>query len=352
MRTIFPLYFSLFCPLIIYGTNGSAYEDQYNNYIENDNFIVEERESYSNLGISTGDGTESFIIMSGENSGEEKRLELSYRSRTSDEAYSYLELGNLVTNDNVNERVSIISNIFKIEGMGIDSETEDGRIRTDPYALQATYNQEDFDATFSHSELMEIIAGNLFLGWLNSSLDNDISTITNQDYWVHSVQGNFLNSQENQDRKTKQGVLGNAIVGTLENYIEGTHTSFPGTSKESGEIRVGDHGGDVFSNTVWSILDHNSDFAVAFGDAYGAIRSRSNPEAINNFEQNIPSIDITFDSENTYINYSTTGNFKLQGSHNLNTWEDLNVTTIEESNEFNFVEPLTNSRFFRIIEIN
>ena len=27
-------------------------------------------------------------------------------------------------------------------------------------------------------------------------------------------------------------------------------------------MRVGDHGGDHIGNTVWAILDHNSDFAV------------------------------------------------------------------------------------------
>jgi hypothetical protein len=67
---------------------------------------------------------------------------------------------------------------------------------------------------------------------------------------------------DNPNRHDEHGVIGDAIIGTLQDYIDGTTTSIQGLSKAAGEIRVGDHGGDANSNTVWAIIDHNSDFAV------------------------------------------------------------------------------------------
>ena len=55
---------------------------------------------------------------------------------------------------------------------------------------------------------------------------------------------------------------GDPIIGTLDEYLAGTATSIPGLTKAVGEMRLGDHGGSAVNNTVWAILDHNSDFAV------------------------------------------------------------------------------------------
>ena len=66
----------------------------------------------------------------------------------------------------------------------------------------------------------------------------------------------------NPNRHDEHGVIGSAFIGTLEDYIAGTQTSIAGLTKQAGEMRVGDHGGDPVSNIVWAILDHNSDFTV------------------------------------------------------------------------------------------
>ena len=67
---------------------------------------------------------------------------------------------------------------------------------------------------------------------------------------------------DNPNRHDFYDRIGNPIVGTLDEYLQGTITSIPGLTKASGEMRVGDHGGSAVDNTVWAILDHNSDFAV------------------------------------------------------------------------------------------
>ena len=102
----------------------------------------------------------------------------------------------------------------------------------------------------------------LFLGCFNPALDGNPDDVTDADRWVHAVQGNFDNMPDNPNRIDEHGVIGDAIIGTLQDYIDGTATSINGLTKAAGEIRVGDHGGDPVTNVVWSIIDHNSDFAV------------------------------------------------------------------------------------------
>ena len=48
---------------------------------------------------------------------------------------------------------------MRLHGMGIQEATSDGRVKTNPFALEATYTHADFDATFSLSELEELING-------------------------------------------------------------------------------------------------------------------------------------------------------------------------------------------------
>ena len=102
----------------------------------------------------------------------------------------------------------------------------------------------------------------LFLGWLNPAVDGDHTSVSDGDRWVHAVQGNFDNMPDNPNRSDQYNSIGDPLFMTLEDYIAGTATSIPGLLKEEGEIRVGDHGGYDVNNTVWAIIDHNSDFAV------------------------------------------------------------------------------------------
>ena len=151
---------------------------------------------------------------------------------------------------------------MRLHGMGIQDAVSDGRVKTNPFALEATYTQADFDATHSLSEYEELMNGCLFLGWLNTAIDGNPNDITDGDRWVHAVQGNFDNMPDNPNRHDFYNRIGNPIASSLDEYLQGTITSIPGLSKASGEMRVGDHGGSDIDNTVWAILDHNSDFAV------------------------------------------------------------------------------------------
>ena len=151
---------------------------------------------------------------------------------------------------------------MRLHGMGIQDASSDGRVKTNPFALEATYTDADFEATFSLTELEELLNGCLFLGWLNTSLDGDHTTVTDGDRWVNAVQGNFDNMPDNPNRHNMYGVIGDPLAMSLQDYIDGTTTSIQGLTKAAGEIRTGDYGGWAADNTVWAIVDHNSDFAV------------------------------------------------------------------------------------------
>ena len=237
-------------------------------------FTVDRDTSFSGVGVKTGkvsqiDGIEEgFEVFGGDNnSGSSVSITMQVREKSYNErhgAHNHLHNGAQGghTSSSVIGHSPLVSSVMRVHGMGIQEASADGRVKTNPFALVGTYRQEDFDATYSLSELQELINGCLFLGWLNTALDGDHLDITDDDRWVHAVQGNFDNMPDNPNRHDEHGVIGNAVIGTLDQNIAGTQTSIPGLSKLSGEIRVGDHGGDDLTNTVWAVVDHNSDFAV------------------------------------------------------------------------------------------
>lgn len=238
--------------------------DDYHNFGQAQSFSVRNGESFSGIGVDTGNGSEKFEITGGTHSGSTTNIDFSVRSKSTKESYGYHEdvNGDDHTNNKLIGHSPLVSNVIRIHGMGIQAASDDGRVKTNPFALEATYTQADFDATYSLSELEELMHGCLFLGWLNTAIDGDPDTISEGDRWVHAVQGNFDNMPDNPNRHSNLGVIGSAYIGTLQDYLAGTVTSIAGLSKEAGEMRVGDHGGDPESNTVWAIIDHNSDFAV------------------------------------------------------------------------------------------
>ena len=238
--------------------------NDYHNFGQTQSFTVRNGESFSGLGVDTGNGNEKFEITGGTHSGSTANIDVSVRSKSTKESYGYHT--NVHGDDHSNDKLighsPLVSNVIRLHGMGIQAASTDGRVKTNPFALEGTYTQADFDATFSLSELEELIHGCLFLGWLNTAVDGDPNSISEGDRWVHAVQGNFDNMPDNPNRHNNLGVIGSAYIGTLEDYLAGTETSIAGLSKAAGEMRVGDHGGDPVTNTVWAILDHNSDFAV------------------------------------------------------------------------------------------
>ena len=234
--------------------------DDYNNFGQKQSFIVDNNASFSGIGVDTGNGNEGFEITGGNNTGSQATVEISIRSKTTKESYGHHKGDH--NNDSPVGRSPLVGNVMRLKGMGIQEASSDGRIKTNPFALEATYNQADFDATNSLSELQELLNGCLFLGWLNTSIDGDPTSVSGGDRWVNAVQGNFDNMASNPHRHDESGVVGAAYIGTLQDYLDGTETSIAGLSKAAGEMRTGDYGGDPDSNTVWAIVDHLSDFAV------------------------------------------------------------------------------------------
>lgn len=232
----------------------------YDNFGAARSFSVGRNTSFTGVGVDTGNANEKFEIFGGDNEDAEKTITIQVREKSDSERWG--QHSNDHSGDTVIGHSPLVSNVMRVHGMGIQATSSDGRTKTNPFALEATYNQADYDATYSLPELQELINGCLFLGWLNTAIDGNPNDITGDDRWVHAVQGNFDNMPDNPNRHDEHAVIGNAYIGTLQEYIDGTATSIPGLTKLAGEIRPGDHGGDPDSNTVWAIVDHNSDFAV------------------------------------------------------------------------------------------
>jgi len=221
-------------------------------------------DSFTGMGAGTGNGVEKFEIRGGVTSSN-RTVSIQLREKTPFESHgaqTHPSITDHYNNDSLIGHSPLVGGVMRLHGMGIQDAVSDGRVKTNPFALEGTYTQADFDATFSLSEEQELINGCLFLGWLNPAVDGNPNDITDGDRWVHAVQGNFDNMPDNPNRHDFYDRIGNPIVGTLDEYLQGTITSIPGLTKASGEMRVGDHGGSAIDNTVWAILDHNSDFAV------------------------------------------------------------------------------------------
>lgn len=239
----------------------NAGHNEYNLFGDTFSYSLDANDTVTGMGGETGNLNEKFEIYGGA-TGRSMNVTMQFRTKAEKEQWGQHDHDVGHSNESVIGHSPLVSNIMRLHGMGIQDASTDGRIKTNPFALEATYTQEDFDATYSLTEFEELINGCLFLGWLNTSLDGNINLVTNADRWVHAVQGNFDNMPDNPNRHDEHGVIGNAIVGSLQSYIDGTTTSIQGLTKAQGEIRVGDHGGDPNGNTVWAIIDHNSDFVV------------------------------------------------------------------------------------------
>lgn len=238
----------------------------YNSFGQSQRYTLGATDTVTGMGADTGNGNERFEIVGGA-AGAAMNVDISFRTKSDAESYGYHTQPDVsgddhYTNDKLIGHSPLVGNVMRLHGMGIQEASSDGRIKTNPFALEATYTDADFEATFSLSELEELLNGCLFLGWLNPAIDGDPTSVSDGDRWVNAVQGNFDNMPDNPNRHNMYGVIGDPLSMTLQDYIDGTTTSILGLSKASGEIRVGDYGGWHGNNTVWAITDHNSDFAV------------------------------------------------------------------------------------------
>ena len=94
------------------------------------------------------------------------------------------------------------------------------------------------------------------LGWLNTSLDGDHTTVTDGDRWVNAVQGNFDNMPDNPNRHNMYGVIGQILllVQSLQDYIDGTATSIQGLTKAAGKLELATHGGELTTTLYGQLL--------------------------------------------------------------------------------------------------
>ena len=235
----------------------------YNAFSAAQSYTLQAGDSLTGMGAGTGNGKEKFEIRGGTVS-DGMNVSIQLRDKSESESYGY-HSDDHYNNNSLIGHSPLVGGVMRLHGMGIADAAADGRIKTNAFALEGTYTQADFDATYSLTELEELINGCLFLGWLNTAIDGNPNDISDGDRWVHAVQGNFDNMPDNPNRHDFYGRIGNPIIGTLDDYLAGTATSIPGLTKAVGEMRVGDHGGDGSDpdgGVVWAILDHNSDFAV------------------------------------------------------------------------------------------
>ena len=236
----------------------SGFND-YNNFGTTKRYNLGANNTLTGIGAGSGNSEEKFEITGGA-TGSAMNIDISFRSKSDSESWAHRKSNHDETS--VIGHSPLVGNVMRLHGMGIQDAVSDGRIKTNVFGLEAYYNQADYDLTYSQDELTELINGCLFLGWLNTAIDGDPTSVGNGDRWVHATQGNFDNMPDNPNRHHEHGVIGQAVIGTLQDYINGTATSIEGLTKEVGEMRLGDHGGDPNSNVVWAIIDHNSDFAV------------------------------------------------------------------------------------------
>lgn len=155
-----------------------------------------------------------------------------------------------------------IGNPFKLNGLGTGT-ISGSREQTDPYAIVGTYDQAEFEATTNLTEIQELQAGHLVIGWLNPEVDGNASSFSQGDPWVNAIQGNFDNSEDFSSRVDIDGVLTNPLIDTtFEQYVEGTTTVLGANTKLAGQMRVGDWGGEDDTNELWAVIDHASTFGV------------------------------------------------------------------------------------------
>jgi hypothetical protein len=163
----------------------------------------------------------------------------------------------------------IIGQVFRVENSNPIFTADDGRKQVDPFVMQISYDQAEFDTTTNLTELQELFGGCLYLGWLNKAIDGDTSLPSTLDTWVNAIQGNFdrweLFAAAGANRHDPLSLKNAGIVGlnmSYDDYLAGTTTVFGVNTKQAGEFQTGDFGADLANNNMWSVIDHNSDFAA------------------------------------------------------------------------------------------
>jgi len=174
-------------------------------------------------------------LLGGSNlTGPSESVSMQWRGRASEEAPlqapgSLFPLGGGLASDVIN--LTGMSN----GGAG----TGDGRVQTDVFVLQMTYNPAAITAATNRSEANAATAGLIALGYLNLGTNGVLGgTSGAADSWVNAITGNF----------------GSNIGST---NVQGTWAGAGGST-----LVLGSWGVNIADDTVWAVINHNSQYAV------------------------------------------------------------------------------------------
>ena len=134
---------------------------------------------------------------------------------------------------------------FDSYGMGSDIVEITGMVG--PYVMESEYHESSLIYTNEgYSEELFAEDDWLYLGWLEDEAHKSGGALPDQIEWVHATEGNS----------------GVGTVAVIENY-QGSYDDFVGEYTDfTAEGYLGSYGVDIVSNTVWGVLDHNSQFSA------------------------------------------------------------------------------------------
>ena len=174
-------------------------------------------------------------------------------------------------NSNLLADSPLIGQVFDITSSNPYEITADGRKRVDPYVIEISFDEDEFNSVTSLTKLQELQAGCLSVVWLNTGIAGNIFEADLGDAWVFATQGNFANwdifANLGVDRTDAFSLKKAGITGlnmSYDEYYAGTTTvlSHLGSQydKEANSFWVGDFGSDLINNKNWAVVDHTSQF--------------------------------------------------------------------------------------------
>lgn len=190
-------------------------------------------------------GTTATITQGMNATGADETISMSFRDRAT------IEKSPTSTNPPVGG--SLISDVVELTGMQKSGGATSGlgdRKQTDPFALQLTYDE----TLVAGNESALAAAGALQLLWLNTEF-NGVAGAQATDLWVNAVLGNFAS--------------GTAL--TNQQLSWSSFSSANSITDANVGAFLGSWGVNTASNTVWAVLDHNSQFAVVPEPATGGL---------------------------------------------------------------------------------
>ena len=120
----------------------------------------------------------------------------------------------------------LVSDVLDLRGIGIvDGQTKNGSVHTNTFVLQMTYSPLEVEERTGLSDTAAALAGLIQMDYLDDGPG---------DHWQPAVVGNFGSNND----------------------------TFVGVGAWTGDMTLGDWGVNTSNDTVWAVINHNSEFAV------------------------------------------------------------------------------------------